>query len=459
MTRLDRMIRRASVLWRRSGQRRLEAPLAVLRRRAATAAGALLLALAALAFARTGDFAQRSFALLYARHPWLPLVATPLVFAIVAGATRRWFPEAAGSGIPQAIAASRAPAAAATGPLVSLKTAIAKLSATVLILFVGGSAGREGPTVQTSAAIMVSVHKLLRVPITAGVIIAGGAAGVAAAFNTPLAGVAFAIEELAAAYEQRVAVLVMGAVMISGLTSLGLAGDYVYFGVLRESLDVGSVLILAPVAGLAGGALGGLFSKTVLAFAASPRLAVVRRCRVRTALACGAVVALAGFATHGATWGTGYAATRALIEQQGQPLWFGPAKFVATLATTLSGTPGGIFAPSLSVGAGFGNLLSPLFPHEPTGAVVLLGMVAYFVGVVRAPLTAVIILTETRANRGMILPLFATALIADAASALVNRERLYHGLARSFLPTRKAVHVDTRSYSAPPAATRPELRE
>ena len=63
----------------------------------------------------------------------------------------------------------------------------------------------------------------------------------------------------------------------------------------------------------------------------------------------------------------------------------------------------------------------------------LLGMIGYFVGVVRAPLTAVIIITETTASRGMIVPLFATALIADLASALVSRERLYHGLAKPFL--------------------------
>lgn len=111
----------------------------------------------------------------------------------------------------------------------------------------------------------------------------------------------------------------------------------------------------------------------------------------------------------------------------------GPAKFFATLATALSGAPGGIFAPSLSVGAGLGDLLTSIFPDDPKGAIVLLGMIGYFVGVVRAPLTAVIIITETTASRGMIVPLFATALIADLVSALVCRERLYHGLAKGFV--------------------------
>jgi H+/Cl- antiporter ClcA len=429
----ERILRRISILWRRSGRKALHAPLAILRRRAASVLGAVLLSLAAIAFAAAGDIAQHLF-LSLATRPWLPLILTPAVFAGVIAATRRFVPSAAGSGIPQVIAASRMPAARQSRPLVSIPTAAAKLVMTVAVLAVGGSVGREGPTVQTSAAVMVWVHRLLRVPITAGVVIAGGAAGVAAAFNTPLAGVAFAIEELAAAYEQKVAILVMGAVMISGLVSLGIAGDYVYFGVLRESLPLRSVLILAPVAGIFGGVVGGLFARILLALA-SPSTPLIRRLRARPvvfAAGCGLVVALTGLITRGATWGTGYAATRQLIENHGQPLWFGPAKLVAAAATATSGVPGGIFAPSLSVGAGFGNLLTPLFPHDPAGAVVLLGMAAYFVGVVRAPLTAVIILSETTANRGMILPLFATALLADAASALVCPERLYHGLSRSF---------------------------
>ncbi|HEX5182186.1 MAG TPA: chloride channel protein [Allosphingosinicella sp.] len=448
----ERILRRISIVWRRSGRKRLHAPLAVLRRRAASVIGAVLLSLAAIVFAAAGDRAQHLFLRLAAASPYLPLVLTPAVFAAIVWLTRRFVPAASGSGIPQVIAASRVPAAPGAGRLVSIPTAAAKLAMTVAVLAVGGAAGREGPTVQTSAAVMVWVHRLFRVPITAGVVIAGGAAGVAAAFNTPLAGVAFAIEELASAYEQRVAILVMGAVMISGLASLGIAGDYVYFGALRESLSLRAVLIVAPVAGIGGGIAGGLFARLVLALAA-PSGPFARRLRARPvafAACCGLAIAIIGIVTHGATWGTGYAATRQLIENHGQPLWFGPAKFVAAAATTLSGAPGGIFAPSLSVGAGFGNLLTPLFPNDPAGAIVLLGMAAYFVGVVRAPLTAVIILSETTANRGMILPLFATALLADAASGLVCRERLYHGLSKPF--ARAIAPPRTADSAAPEAA-------
>ncbi|MEW9854913.1 chloride channel protein [Novosphingobium sp. M1R2S20] len=411
----------------------------VAQRRIATAVGAVLLGLVALSFAWLGDRAQAVLISIAHRWPYAPLVLTPCIFAAAAWVTHRWFTAARGSGIPQVIAAAREPAASGDGPLVSLRTALGKFGLTLVMLLAGGSVGREGPTVQISAAIMIAVHRWLRVPITAGVYIAGGAAGVSAAFNTPLAGVAFAIEELASAYEQQVAVLVMAAVMIAGFISLGLAGDYVYFGLMRETLNLRAALIVIPVVGVCGGIAGGLFSRAVLRFGKvrHPWIVAARQRPVLLALGCGMVVAALGVATQ-STWGTGYEATRAMVEGDQAPLWFGPAKLASTLATTLSGTPGGIFAPSLSVGAGIGNLLSPLF-DAPAGVIVVLGMVSYFVGVVRAPLTAVIIIMETTASRGLVIPLFAAALIADAVSALVCRERLYHGLSAAFLsPAAKA---------------------
>lgn len=426
-------------LWQLRAGRRARSEVVDIRRRVAMVGGALLLGFVALVFAAAGDKVQRLIFQISAIAWWLPLLITPSIFALIVWLTNRYVPDARGSGIPQIIAAGRYPDQAADGPLVSLKTAFAKLALTLTTLAAGGSVGREGPTVQVSAAIMVAMHRLLKVRISAGVFIAGGAAGVAAAFNTPLAGIAFAIEELASAYEQRVAVLTMGAVMIAGLVSLSVAGDYVYFGAMRETLPVADVLLIAPIAGIGGGLAGGLFARIVLA--ASDRSADwARKAAARPILfaaVCGLVVAGVSIATGGATWGTGYDVTKFLVEGNHGKLWFFPAKFATALASTLSGAPGGIFAPSLAVGAGFGNLLTPAFPDSPTGAVVMMGMVAYFVGVVRAPLTAVIILIEATAARGVILSLFATALIADWTSAQVCPTRLYHGLSKRMMPTKQ----------------------
>jgi H+/Cl- antiporter ClcA len=276
-------------------------------------------------------------------------------------------------------------------------------------------------------------HRLLRVPLRGAVLIAGGAAGVAAAFNTPLAGVLFAIEELASVYEQRVTLLVIAAIVVAGMVAQSVQGDYVYFGLIGAHMSVGSALVVAPVAGIVGGVSGGFFSRLMLGLATgSYRITRWSKARpVIFAALCGMVVGVLGVAT-GLTWGTGYSAAHAMIAGIDAPFWYGPAKFVTTLATAVAGLPGGIFAPSLSVGAGLGNLLRPFFPDTPAPAIVILGMVGYFAGVVRGPLTAVIILSETTASRGLMLPMFATAFIADGASQLVSREKLYHGLSKTF---------------------------
>ncbi|HWW64328.1 MAG TPA: chloride channel protein [Sphingomonadaceae bacterium] len=429
------LFRRLRIVVRRYGP---TAP--VWRRRLATGAGAVSIGLVALLFTALANRAIDLFATLATALWWLPLLVTPLGFALIAALILRIAPEASGSGIPQVAAGVGEPARAASA-LLSPKAAAAKFVLTIAALLTGASVGREGPTVQISAAIMVLYHKLLRVPLRPSMMIAGGAAGVAAAFNTPLAGVTFAIEELADAYEQRVALLVMTAILIAGMVSLGLAGDYIYFGVVGETMSLGAVIKVAPVAGILGGVTGGLFARAMLDFSKHRDrwLPFFRGRPVAWAFACGVVVALTGVLT-GLTWGTGYSAARAIIEGTSTPYWFGPAKLLATLATSISGLPGGIFAPSLSAGAGFGALLRPLFPGEPGGAVVLLGVVAYFTGAVRAPLTAVIIIVEATASRGLILPLFTAALIAHAVSRLVCKERLYHGLAR---PWREKLRTET----------------
>ncbi|WP_421760957.1 chloride channel protein [Devosia sp.] len=404
------------------------------RRRVATLTGAILIGLVALAFAYMADAAQRAFAGFAVSFSWTTLFLTPCGFAALVWLTRRCAPDARGSGIPQVIGAAQFHQPELS-PMLSLKTAAFKLVMTIAGLLLGASSGREGPTVQISAALMTAVHRLFGVPLSAAVVIAGGAAGVSAAFNTPLAGIAFAVEELASAYEQRLTLLVMAAVMIAGLVSLGLAGDYVYFGAQHETLSIQSGLLVIPIVAVIGGIGGALFSRVVLFVATGTAkiLGPVRRHPVLFAASCGVIVAIIGIAT-GSTWGTGYEPARTLIEGASQPIWFAPSKFLATLATAISGIPGGIFAPSLSVGAGLGGLLAPLFGGMPPGAIALIGMTAYFVGVVRAPLTSVIIIMEMTDSHAMLLALFATALIAEGVAAIVCKERLYHGLSKSFRP-------------------------
>lgn len=289
------------------------------RRRVAILGGAVLAGLVALVFADVADRANTAFHASFARWRWAPLVATPVGFALIAWLTSRFAPLARGSGIPKVMAATKNPEAALS-TLVSARAAVAKFFLTAVALLVGASVGREGPTVQIAAAIMGRMHRILRIPIRSSVYIAGGAAGVAAAFNTPLAGVAFAIEELAAAYEQRMTLLVMAAVRIAEMISLGIAGDYIYFGAMRETFGVTQALIPAPVAGVAGGLAGGLFSRLMLSAETTPLrpMAWLRAHPVTFAALCGSIVAILG-ATTSLAWGRAMKRRMASLAATGSP--------------------------------------------------------------------------------------------------------------------------------------------
>ena len=145
------------------------------------------------------------------------------------------------------------------------------------------------------------------------------------------------------------------------------------------------------------------------------------------------VVAVLGLLTDGYATGTAYDQARDLLEHGvAMPWWQAPLKLVATLLSSVSGIPGGLFAPSLSVGAGLGPALATILPQLDLRALSLLAMVAYFAGVVQAPLTAFVIVLEMSEGSRMVVPLMATSLLATGASRLICPHPLYHVLSRQF---------------------------
>ncbi|HEX3501312.1 MAG TPA: chloride channel protein [Stellaceae bacterium] len=410
-------------------------------RRAIFLLGGLAIGAAAVALALLADQAQRAFGLLVARFPYASLAVTPLGFALAVYLARRFFPNSQGSGIPQVIAARQLADQAERGRLVSIRIAAGKVLLTLLGLVCGASAGREGPTVQIGASLMFAVGRLSprRQP---GLILAGAAAGVAAAFNTPLAGIVFGIEELGRSFETRTSGLIIGGVIAAGLTSLALVGNYTYFGTSAAMLANGTDWLAIPLCGVVGGLCGGLFSRILIVVAGElpGRLgAAVKTHPILFAALCGIAVAACGIVSDGAVYGTGYSQVKEMLYGGAKlPDSFALVKLAATVASAVSGIPGGIFAPSLAVGAGIGVDVAQLFPGAPLGAIILLGMVAYFAGVVQAPITAFVIVSEMTDNHAMMVPLMAAAVIAHAASRLVCREGVYHALAKNFLAPDRA---------------------
>jgi H+/Cl- antiporter ClcA len=403
--------------------------------------GALLVGGISVLFTDAANWAQARFVAAVQKELALPLLVTPLGFVVCAWLGKTYFPGAQGSGIPQAIAARHLQAGETRGKLLAPKLIFGKIGLTVLGLLCGASVGREGPTVQVGATIMLQVARLGRLGNERGLILAGAAAGIAAAFNAPLAGIVFAIEEMSRSFEQRTNGLVLYAVIFAGLTSLGLVGNYTYFGTTSAAVTGPQDWALVVLCGIGGGLIGGGFSRLLLAGTARARNFVAtatQRSALLLPLACGAIVALAGIATRGATFGTGYAQARGAVEGHALALTFWPAKFIATLATALSGIPGGIFAPSLAVGAGLGSFLATLSGTGTVSLGAVLGMAGYFAGVVQAPMTAFVIILEMTGNNANVIPLMLASVIGYAASKTIAPEPLYHGLAKGFLPTTEA---------------------
>lgn len=403
--------------------------------------GAVVVGLLATAFALATEQANEFFLKGVQHWPYLPFLITPLGLVLVAWLTRRFVPEARGSGIPQAIAALKMTDHSARMRLLSLRIALGKVLLCLLGMLSGASIGREGPTVHIGAAIMFSLGRFAKFPnhyMDHGLILAGSAAGIAAAFNTPLAGILFAIEEMGRSFEQRTSGTLLTAVFLAGITAVAIQGNYSYFGTNTANLPPTQTLVPIFVCGIAGGLAGGLFS-TMLIWSTRKLAPHMRRWPLRVALICGLLLALIGTLSGGLSFGTGYHEARLIVTgAEDLPGSYPLFKMAATWVSYLSGIPGGIFAPSLAAGAGFGASLAEWLPGYPLGVVVILGMVGYFTGVVQTPITAFVIVMEMTHNSGLVLPLMATAFIAHVSSRLVCPDPLYRTLAQSFMPGKAA---------------------
>jgi H+/Cl- antiporter ClcA len=431
--------------------------------------GGIAVALCAILFARSTEYAFSLFERAIAWHPAASFVITPVGLVLVAWLTLRFVPGAQGSGIPQTIAAL-ALSPVQRKSVLSLRIAFAKILLTSIGLASGASVGREGPTVQVGASLMLRMGKLFRIegPLNErSITLAGGAAGIAAAFNTPLAGVVFAIEELSRSYEARTSGTVLTAVILAGITSLSLVGNSPYFGHAEMILEIGKGWFAVAAIGLAGGIAGGVFSQLLIVASRHGlpgRIGRLARQRpVVFAAVCGLILATIGLVSGHATYGTGYQEGRALLEGETLSWTFFPLKVLSTLFSYLSGIPGGLFSPSLSAGAGLGSAMAQVLPDTPAKACILLGMAAYFTGVVQSPITAAVIVMEMTDNREFTVPLMATSFIAFGASRLVCPHPLYKALAMKFLAHKSSgstqpVRTDLSDEIVPPESKTWDVR-
>lgn len=398
--------------------------------------GAGLVGLVAVLLALASSWASARFLALQQQHAWAPLLLVPLGGMAVLWTMRRIGRGAEGSGIPQAKAGLMlAERPAPVGRLLSARIAAVKFLGIVGGLGSGFVLGREGPTVQIGASLMYGMRHFAAEDSAAlrrQLILAGGAAGIAAAFNTPLGGIVFAFEEMARSVEERTSGKVIGAVILAGVVALALQGDYLYFGRIQVPGFDYAILLPMLLVGVGAGLIGGGFAWACVhigRWMPPPVVTWRRRHPYLFVGACGLVIALCGLLAP--IHGSGAEVTAQAIDAgRALPWYYLPLKWLSLLATFVTGLPGGIFAPSLSMGAGLGSWFAPLFAPALTVKLMAIGMAAMLAAVTRAPLTAAVIMIEMTDGHAMVISVLGASLIAASVARLFG-VHLYQDLAEA----------------------------
>ncbi len=407
--------------------------------------GAIFVGLLIVAMTLLSEWAGETYRLISQQYFWFNFIVAPLGLSFTTWLTFRFFPGSERSGIPQVKTALEITGNLADrNRLISLRIAFGKMLLPIMGLLSGASVGFGGPAVHVGASFMASLGKAVKFPshyMERGLILAGSAAGFAAMFSAPLAGIIFAIEEMGRALEEKISSLVLTAIIFSGVTAYALLNNYIFFNDKSFIMPWGMTWLAIPLCGITGGFLGGLFSKIIIRggrFLKKTGISIIV-----IAFASGGAIAILGFYSDGDSFGTGYSqATAILTNSAPMDPWFPVYKMLASCATFFSGIPSGIFVPSIATGAGFGVNLAHWFPIAPASAMVLLTMTAYFSGMLQSPLTSFVIVMEMTGSHEILIPLMATAFFATGTSKLINPTPLYRALCNSYIPPKKPLKTN-----------------
>jgi len=365
-------------------------------------------------------------------HPWI-FLTVPTGFLFAWFLARRFAPEVAGDGVPEAVTALEVHSGRMRGRVIPLK-----ILATAATIGVGGSAGREGPIVQIGAAVgsVLSRRFNLGEDQVRSLVAAGAGAGIGAAFNAPIAGMLFALEVILSSFAARHMSAIVIASITAAVTSRTIVGAELELQTDVYRLQDFSELILYAGLALAIVLIGLLFLNGL------GRLDGFLRPRAR---ALGFIRPLiAGLLVSGLIFfeprlfGTGQSVINGLLAGDvGSSVWWALillaiGKAAATSITTTSGASGGAFMPSLfmgaAVGTGFALLVGQVWPSPiESGAFAVVGMAAMFAVVGRAPLTAILMVFEVTGARDyqLILPLMLTATLGTFLAERFHPDSIY----------------------------------
>lgn len=403
---------------------------------------AVLSALLSVAYARVFGYMEHLSLAYLGNHIHMVFVITPLAFLSSWALVDFFSPEAGGAGIPQLIAAvniaSERPHSPVIGRLLSLRVILVKFVGSCLCVGGGGSTGREGPTLQMTASLFLYIQN--KIPkryahvSLPSMILAGGAAGLAAAFNTPLGGIVFATEELARVHLSQIRGVLLQAVLISGLVAQYLSGSYLYLGPVHPGNLNFSLLARIVLLGVITGVLGGFFARFIVRVIIWRRGLTKRKHRALFALTCGFFLAALAWLCGPSTLGSGREVIVDLLFHQDSDgsLRLAIGRIFGNFATYASGVAGGVFAPALAAGAAVSSVGMGMFPPESHQLAIMVGMAAFLSGVTHTPLTSIVLVIEMTEGHALILPLMLGVGSAYFATKLVEPRSFYERASELF---------------------------
>ncbi|MBO9690898.1 chloride channel protein [Chryseobacterium sp.] len=420
--------------------------------------GSVITGFFAVMYAQIFAWGEHLMNFIFDWHAWMIFIIAPTGFVLSWWLVKEFAPNAKGSGIPQVMAAvelANPKEHRKIRNLLSIKIIFFKILSSVILVIGGGAVGREGPTIQIAGSVFRKVNEYLPEwwPKISkkNMIMTGAAAGLAAAFNTPLGGIVFAVEELSKTHINYFKTALFTAVIIAGLTAQTLAGSYLYLGYPKTN-DV-SLMVMFPIVLVAAvaGILASQLSVAMLKINSWKKKTLkTDKANVIFLIICALIIASIAYFINREILGSGKEIMeRVLFTKDKHEDWYVPIlRMLGPALSFTSGGAGGIFAPALTAGASIGSVISGaihLTPNE-TNVVVLAGMVAFLTGITRAPFTSAIIVLEMTDRHSLIFHLMLAGMVSSIASILVSRRSLYDVLKVNFLTEVRAKdEIETRN--------------
>lgn len=407
--------------------------------------GAGITGLVAVAYSWLFNLAENTGMYIFTHVPWMIFIITPLSFFFAWFVVAKYSPFARGSGIPQVTAAiilATPKHNHLINMLLGARILFFKIVSSLLMIFGGGIIGREGPTIQISASIFKKINDFLPhwYPKISkrNMLVTGAAAGLAAAFNTPLGGIVFAIEELTKTHFSYFKSALLVGVIISGLTALNILGPYLYLGYpFLDDISAWMFFIVLPVAIIGGAAGSGMGRAILFMFSKKRKHLKSKFKRYAFPILCGLLIAATGYFLDLHVMGSGKQIMAETLFNADKHLpWYVPfLRIGGNIISFAIGASGGIFAPSLSAGASIGAVVAELFHLGASDAnlMILCGMTACLTGITRSPFTASILVIEMTNSHTIIFYIMLSALFSNIVATAVSRQAFYDVLKEKFL--------------------------